>query len=91
MFQKATKEDKLQKAIDDATESLLIRDPDSDEYAKIVDQLTKLNSMRPKPDRISKETIATISANLVGILIIVGHERAHTMTSKAIGFLQKLR
>lgn len=82
---------KLNKAIDDALESLLIRDPDSEQYAAVVDQLTKLYALKPKTEKLSKDGMATIAANLFGILLIVGHERANVVTSKALGFVQKLR
>jgi hypothetical protein len=32
-----------------------------------------------------------IAANLAGIALIVGHERMNVVTSKAIGFVLKLR
>lgn len=67
------------------------RDPDSKEYANCVDQLVKLYSLKPKNERMSKDALATIAANLFGILLIVGHERANVVTSKALGFVQKLR
>jgi len=44
-----------------------------------------------EPKRISPDTLATIGANLLGIMIIIGHERAHVVTSKALGFIMKLR
>lgn len=66
---------------------------DSDEYAKMVERLKALHEMKTvesKP-RVSPETALTIGANLLGILMIVGHERTHIVTSKALGFVLKLR
>ena len=37
------------------------------------------------------ETLALIAANLIGIGLILGHERLGVVTSKAIGFVSKLR
>lgn len=93
MFNRNKKEEDplLQSVIDDALGSLSIRNPDDEEYAKIVDQLTKLYALKPKPEKLSKDGMATIAANLFGILLIVGHERANVVTSKALGFVQKLR
>lgn len=82
---------KLQFAIDDALGSLQTRDPDSKEYAAVVDQVVKLYSVKPKNDKISKDALVTVAANLFGILMIVGYERANVVTSKAMGFVQKLR
>lgn len=45
--------------------------------------------LRPKP--VDKNTLILAGANLLGIVAIVGHERAHVVTSKAIGFLKTLR
>lgn len=88
---KSVEDPKLQKAIDDALDSLDRCMPEEEKYAAIVKQLTALYALKPKPDRVSKEAAATIAANLFGILVIVGHERAHVVTSKALGFVQKLR
>lgn len=66
---------------------------DSEEYAKMVERLQKLHEMKTiesKP-RVSPEAALTVGANLLGILMIVGHERTHIVTSKALGFVLKLR
>lgn len=44
---------------------------------------------QPKP--VSRDTLVLAGANLLGIILIVGHERAHVVTSKAIGFIKTLR
>lgn len=62
---------------------------DSEEYAKMVEQLIRLYSLKPKPKRISPDTLAIVVGNLVGVLIIVGYERAHIVTSKATNFVLK--
>lgn len=41
--------------------------------------------------KVSKETLAVIAANLTGIVIILGYERANVIASKALGFIGKLR
>lgn len=61
----------------------------SDDYAKMIDQLTKLHALREK-NRVSKETLATIAANVAGIVVILGHERAHVIASKAFGLVKKI-
>lgn len=83
----------LEHAIERALQTMDNEDPTSDQYAKVVDQLQKLHEMKTtesKP-RVSAETALTIGANLLGILMIVGHERTHIVTSKALGFVLKLR
>lgn len=66
---------------------------DSDEYAKAADQIVKLEAIRTanRPDRISKDTMVLAGANLIGILTIVNHERAHVIASKALGFVKTLK
>lgn len=44
-----------------------------------------------KPDRVSKETWAVVAANLIGIGMIIGHERVNVIASKALGFIMKSR
>lgn len=65
----------------------------SPEYAEMVKHLDTLYSLRnataPKP--MSADVKATIAANLAGIILILGHERVGVITSKALGFVQKLR
>lgn len=68
-----------------------------DEYAKMVvqlDTLYKLKEVDQKVDaskHVSRDTWAIVGANLAGILMIVGHERANVVTSKALNLLMKLR
>lgn len=77
-----------------ALESQLVAtDPDAEEYAKMVTQLETLYKIKAqtKPPRVSADTLVIAGANLLGIILIVGHERAHVMTSKAVGFVLKAR
>jgi hypothetical protein len=61
----------------------------TEDYKSIISQATKLKELRTT-DRISKETWATIGANLAGIVIILTHERTHIIASKAFGLLKKI-
>lgn len=88
---KPNEDDKLQDAIDEVYSEMAGSQSDSDEYAKMVDQLSKLYKLRRNPDRVSLDTLAIVLGNLLGIILIVGHERAHIVTSKAIGFVLKTR
>jgi len=67
-------------------------DPSSAEYAKMVDQYVKLQGAKVhtahKP--LDRNALLAIAGNLIGIGIIVGHERAHVVTSKALGFIGKV-
>lgn len=94
MFAKKPAEEiQLDDAITSAVLNLTNHYPATPEYAAIVKQITKLNAVRTttKPDRFSKDTLALVAGNLAGILVIVGHERAHIVTSKAIQFIGKFK
>lgn len=76
--------------IDAVKARLLGMDPDTDEFAKTVDQLSKLMKIHAEgTDRISKDVLLTVGANLLGILLILNFEHARVVTSKAVGFIMK--
>ena len=90
MFKKPAYEVALDKAINEALAELSTHTADSKEYAQTADQVVKLYQLKKK-SRISPDVLVTASANILGILVIVGHERAHVVTSKALAFVAKLR
>lgn len=81
----------LDKIIDDLLREMEGVNGDSPEYDKMSDQLVKLMKLKSEVGRkrISPDTWAGIMANLAGILIIVGYERAHIVTSKALPFIRR--
>ena len=83
----------LEKAIEKVLFEMDEYTSDMDEYARMVDQLEKLYKLKDidKPTRVSADTVAMITANLVGIAMIIGYERANILTSKALSVLFKLR
>lgn len=99
MFTKksSTNKDGLTKAIDSLLEEMSDLNGDDPEYAKMADQLTKLYALKEvdhkveSNSRVSMDTMAVVGANLAGILMIVGHERANVVTSKALSLLLKLK
>lgn len=82
----------LEEVIGAVQDRLLKTDPDTDEFAKTVDQLDKLYKIKHqmRPDRLSKDALAAVVGNLAGIGLILGYERVHVVTTKAIGFVMKL-
>lgn len=64
-------------------------DLETDEYKVAIDNLERLMKMRTEErrNRISPDTILIVAGNLLGILIMVGYERTHVMTSKAMTFV----
>jgi hypothetical protein len=66
---------------------------DSEEYAKMAEQASKLYSLKEHNSkrRVSPDTMALVLGNLFGIVLIVRHERMNVVTSKALSFILKLR
>lgn len=67
----------------------------TDEYAAGVKALSELykikTSVEEKTDRVSKDQLLAVVGNLAGILAILGYERVHVISSKAIGFVIKAK
>lgn len=68
-------------------------DASSEEYGVILERLSKLNKMRieEKSARVSPDTVLTVTANLLGIIMILKHEQLNVITSKATSFVQRTR
>lgn len=86
----------LELAIERLHSDMQAEDPDTDKYAKMADNLTKLYKLREfdKNDeqyRPSADTLTIVLGNLSAVLIIVAYEQKHVITTKATSFLQKLR
>jgi hypothetical protein len=65
----------------------------SDEYAKTLTIVERLHGLMDKetPSGVSKETLVTVGANLIGILLIIKHEHVNVISSKALGFVLRTR
>jgi len=44
-----------------------------------------------RPKRVSPDTLILVAGNLLGIVIILGYERANVITSRAMNLVMKLR
>lgn len=93
MFTKKTIEPKLEREINRALEELAGLEPSDDKYPKILGHIETLHKLRSteKPSRVSADTVASISANLAGILLIIHHERVNVIASKALGFVGRTK
>lgn len=93
MFEKPLTAAGLDQAILNVLEEMKGVKPDSEEYAKMVNQLSKLHAMKvaDTPKRVSKDTWANIVANILGIALILNYERTQIVTGRALNFVQKLR
>lgn len=123
-----TEPTKLEEAIDRIMSKMAGIEPDTKEYAAMVDQLTKLYKLKEtdvklqlqefdaiskreevtssselkqaeltlkqeetefRKKRVSPETLAIIGGNIAGIVLILGYEHVHVVTSKALGFVMR--
>ena len=85
---------KLDEAIDSLYSELAGFEGHEEEYDKASSQLVKLMKLRKEmvpSNRPSADTLALVASNLVGIIAILGYERVNVITSKALGFVTKLR
>jgi len=87
-----TNDQLLAETIERVMQDMKDEDPHSEKFGTMTAQLTELYKIRNenRSRRVSPDTLATIVANLLGIGIIVGHERTHIVTSKALTFIRKL-
>lgn len=88
-----TKSDVLEDVIRAALKQLIDEPLGTDEYDRKVDQIAKLYDLKKHSasEKVSKDTLYTVVANLAGILLILNYERAHVVTTKAVGFIMKPR
>lgn len=85
-------EDELNRQITKIHTQMFDDTPESEAYAQMADQLVKLYEQKDKipSRRISPDTLATVTANILGIALVVGHERANVIGGKAITFVRQL-
>lgn len=83
----------LDKAIDEVFKHMKTLTPDTDEFDRTTDQLAKLYAIKSSnaPSKIDANTVLMVVGHLAGIIAILGYEHSHVITSKALGFVMKLR
>lgn len=96
MFNIITKKDKrtnLEKEIDSVIESMSHHKADTKEYAAMAKNLETLYKAKSNERNryVSPDAIAMVAGNLLGIVLILGYEKANVITSKALGFIIKGR
>ena len=83
----------LDSVIERLTAYLETCEPGTDEYRAIANELERMAKIKstdePPADRVSRNTLAIIAGNLVGILLIVAYEQHHVWTSKATSTLMR--
>lgn len=65
----------------------------SEEYNKTLEVIIKLHRMRSEEtsDPVSKDTVALIAANLLGIVMVIRHEHVNVIVSRAMGMVMRPR
>lgn len=65
----------------------------SEEYQKSLDVVSKLHKLKleERATGVSTDTMLTVGANILGILLIIRHEHVNVITSRAMGVLQRLK
>ena len=87
------KQSKLDLAIDVLLGEMLEPGYAADDWAKMIEQQTKNYQLKEQDSRSrpSADTLLIVGANIVGIILIIGHERASIITTKALGFIMRLK
>lgn len=86
-------ESPLDKAITQVFSEMESLTADSDEYAKMVDRLEQLYKLKypEKGNKWDRNAVLAVVGNIAGIVLILGFEKAHVVTSKALSFVLKSR
>lgn len=72
-------------AVVDALQGMSLEDPD---YHPTLSTLKRLIELKEQSkSRISPDTLLIVGGNLLGILLILGYEHGHALTSKALGHI----
>lgn len=77
--------------IDELLEDMKGLVADDEAYGVAMNRLERLYAIKQQNarQRVSPDTMAIVAGNLAGIILIVGHERAHMVTSRALDFVKK--
>ena len=92
IFRNQDRRTPLEIEIDNLISELDYFDKSSKEYADMLGKLERLYKAKSydTPRSISPDAKATIAANLLGIILILGYEKADIITTKALGFVTLL-
>lgn len=93
---KLTKRDKrtmLEKEIESVLANMAAMDPASEEYGAHANHLKVLYEAKAteKSKRPSTDTMISTAGSLIGILLIINHERLNVISTKALQFVTRGR
>lgn len=93
-----TSDENLEAQIDEVYSWMDSTQPDSDEYEKLAARLKDLYSLREKEETppttiasMSPDSVLLAATNLIGIGLVLHHEKLHAISTKALNFVMKLR
>lgn len=91
MFTRRKKNDKLQQAIDILLDQLVGGQLSPAERTKVMSELDQLYKWKGISARkpVSTDTLLVVAGNILGILLVINHERVNVISSKALGFIIK--
>jgi hypothetical protein len=83
----------LDLVLDLATTKLLDFEPGTKEYNDVLETVERINKVKRTQvsDPVNKGDYIPAITNILGIGLIIYHERLHVITSKAVGFVKTLR
>lgn len=89
MFGKSEVTELLDREIVHSLRDLARHEVNSEEYLKILDRVVTLNRMKEedKSKFGSRDTLAVVFGNLLGIFMVVKHEHVNVITSRAFQLL----
>lgn len=91
MFTRAKEPTLLDDVIERSLNGLMSSPVDSEEYALILERVTKLHKLKQEEasSGFSKDALLSAGASLLGILMIINHEHLHPITTRAMGMVPK--
>ena len=83
----------LELEVDRAVRELMNHPIGSEDYVRTLDAIVKLHKMKEeeKSSFVSRDTLAIVGTNLLGILMIIKHENVNVITSRAMNLVMKPR
>lgn len=92
MFDKPLHQRLIEREIESAFRELNHLGVDSKEYGIVMDRIVTWNTLleKEKPTRVSRNTLALIGANLLGIVLVITHEHVgNVITTRAFNLLTR--
>jgi len=85
-----TKEpDPLEEAIARVMLAMTHVDTDTEEFTNLLTHLERLSALKPERRKpLSLDAVAQVGGTILAILIVVGYEHHHVITSKALSFVR---